>query len=94
MSRFLALALIAIPLAAQLRSPAAKTAKGYTAPKNGVGRSRSAGTMAGDGQHPDAASGESGRAIHADAKELKQRQSQAAQAAEGDSEEFVSSETR
>ena len=45
--------------------------------ENCVGRSRPAGTMAGDGQHPHAASGEPGRASTLTPEELKQRQSQA-----------------
>src|SRR5437868_2589101 len=91
MSRFLALALMAIPLAAQSAKPAA--AKRYTAPKTSWGDPDLQGQWPATANIPMQRPANLGQRSTLTAEELKQRQSQAAQAAEGDNEEFVSSET-
>jgi len=94
MSRFLALALMAIPLAAQSAKPAAaKTVKGYTVPKTAWGDPDLQGQWPATANIPMQRPANLGERSTLTPEELKQRQSQAAQAAEGDSEEFVSSET-
>ncbi len=94
MSRFLALALIAIPLAAQTAKPAAaKSAKGYTAPKTAWGDPDLQGQWPATANIPMQRPANLGERSTLTPEELKQRQSQAAQAAEGDGEEFASSET-
>jgi len=96
MSRFLALALLAIPLAAQTAKPPAKPAasgKGYTAPKTAWGDPDLQGQWPATANIPMQRPANLGERATLTPEELKQRQSQAAQAAEGDSEEFVSSET-
>jgi hypothetical protein len=93
MSRLLALALMAIPLAAQTAKPAAKPTKGYTAPKTAWGDPDLQGQWPATANIPMQRPANLGERATLTPEELKQRQSQAAQAAEGDSEEFVSSET-
>src|SRR6185295_9226524 len=94
MSRFLALALMAIPLAAQSAKPAAaKTVKGYTVPKTAWGDPDLQGQWPATANIPMQRPANLGERSTLTPEELKHRQSQAAQAAEGDSEEFVSSET-
>src|SRR6185503_15979613 len=94
MSRFLALVLIAIPLSAQTAKPAAKPAsKAYTAPKTPWGDPDLQGQWPATANIPMQRPANLGERATLTEEELKQRQTQAAQAAEGDSEEFATSET-
>jgi hypothetical protein len=93
MTRIVALALIAFPLAAQTAKPAAKSTKGYTAPKTAWGDPDLQGQWPATANIPMQRPVNLGERATLTPEELKQRQSQAAQAAEGDSEEFASSET-
>jgi hypothetical protein len=96
MSRYLALIVIAVPLAAQSAKPAAKAAgaaKSYTAPKTSWGDPDLQGQWPATANIPMQRPANLGDRATLTPEELKQRQAQAAQAAEGDSEEFVSSDT-
>jgi hypothetical protein len=90
MSRFLALVLIALPLAAQTAKPAAKTSKGYTAPKTPWGDPDLQGQWPATANIPMQRPANLGTRATLTDEELKQREAQAARTAEGDSEEFVS----
>ncbi len=91
MSRFLALVLIAVPLAAQTAKPAAKASKGYTAPKTPWGDPDLQGQWPATANIPMQRPANLGNRATLTDEELKQREAQAARTAEGDSEEFVSS---
>jgi hypothetical protein len=91
MSRFFALVLIALPLAAQTAKPVAKTSKGYTAPKTPWGDPDLQGQWPATANIPMQRPQNLGTRATLTDEELKQREAQAAQQAEGDSEEFVSS---
>jgi len=78
MSRFFALALIAIPLAAQTAKPAAKSTKGYTAPKTAWGDPDLQGQWPATANIPMQRPANLGERATLTPEELKQRQSQAA----------------
>jgi hypothetical protein len=90
MSRFLALVLIALPLPAQTAKPVAKTSKGYTAPKTPWGDPDLQGQWPATANIPMQRPANLGTRATLTDEELKQREAQAARTAEGDSEEFVS----
>jgi len=86
--------LAAIPLSAQTAKPAAKPAsKAYTAPKTPWGDPDLQGQWPATANIPMQRPANLGERATLTEEELKQRQTQAAQAAEGDSEEFATSET-
>ncbi|MBZ5673428.1 MAG: hypothetical protein LAP61_04215 [Acidobacteriia bacterium] len=91
MSRFLALVLIAVPLAAQTAKPVAKASKGYTAPKTPWGDPDLQGQWPATANIPMQRPANLGNRATLTPEELKERETQAARQAEGDSEEFVSS---
>jgi hypothetical protein len=86
--------LAAIPLSAQTAKPAAKSAsKTYTAPRTPWGDPDLQGQWPATANIPMQRPANLGERATLTEEELKQRQAQAAQAAEGDSEEFATSET-
>jgi len=86
--------LAAIPLSAQTAKPAAKSAsKTYTAPRTPWGDPDLQGQWPATANIPMQRPANLGERATLTEEELKQRQTQAAQAAEGDSEEFATSET-
>ncbi|HEY2843396.1 MAG TPA: hypothetical protein VGJ09_07095 [Bryobacteraceae bacterium] len=92
MSRFFALILIALPLAAQAAKPAAKpaaSAKAYTAPKTSWGDPDMQGQWPATANIPMQRPANLGERGTLTPEELKQRETQAALTAEGDSEEFA-----
>jgi hypothetical protein len=91
MKRFLALVLIAVPLAAQTAKPVAKASKGYTAPKTPWGDPDLQGQWPATANIPMQRPANLGNRATLTPEELKERETQAARTAEGDSEEFVSS---
>jgi hypothetical protein len=92
MKRYIALVFIAIPLAAQTAKPAAKSSsKGYTAPKTAWGDPDLQGQWPATANIPMQRPANLGERATLTEEELKQREAQAAKTAEGDSEEFVSS---
>src|SRR5712691_2805574 len=97
MTRLVALVLIAVPLAAQTAQPAAKAApksgKTYTAPKTPWGDPDLQGQWPATANIPMQRPANLGERATLTEEELKQREAQAARTAEGDSEEFVTSET-
>ena len=91
---FTAIVLAAIPLPAQTAKPAAKPAsKAYTAPRTPWGDPDLQGQWPATANIPMQRPANLGERATLTEEELKQRQAQAAQAAEGDSEEFATSET-
>jgi len=92
MTRFVALVFIAVPLAAQTAKPAAKSSvKAYTAPKTAWGDPDLQGQWPATANIPMQRPQNLGERATLTEEELKQREAQAAKTAEGDSEEFVSS---
>ena len=94
MTRFIAIVLIAVPLAAQTAKPAAKSTapgKAYTAPKTAWGDPDLQGQWPATANIPMQRPQNLGERATLTEEELKQREAQAAKTAEGDSEEFVSS---
>ena len=86
-----AIVIAAVPLAAQTARPAAKTAgKTYTAPKTPWGDPDLEGQWPATANIPMQRPANLGDRATLTPEELKQREAQAAQQAEGDSEEFVS----
>jgi len=91
MSRFLALVVIAVPLAAQTAKPAAKTTKSYSAPKTPWGDPDLQGQWPATANIPMQRPANLGDRATLTPEELKQREAQAQRTAEADSEEFSSS---
>jgi hypothetical protein len=88
---FAAILIAALPLIAQTPKPAAKAAKGYTAPKTPWGDPDLQGQWPATANIPLQRPANLGNRATLTPEELKQREAQAAQQAEGDSEEFTSS---
>src|SRR6185295_18430009 len=86
--------LAAIPLSAQTAKPAAKPAgKAYTAPKTPWGDPDLQGQWPATANIPMQRPANLGERATLTEEELKQRETQAQRAAEGDSEEFATSDT-
>ena len=94
MTRFVALVLVTLPLAAQAAKPAAKSSvKAYTAPKTAWGDPDLQGQWPATANIPMQRPPNLGERATLTEEELKQREAQAAKTAEADSEEFASSDT-
>jgi hypothetical protein len=89
--RFLAFALIGLPLAAQPPKIAAQSQKKYSAPKTPWGDPDLQGQWPATANIPMQRPANLGERATLTPEELKQRESQAARTAEADSEEFASS---
>jgi len=88
-----AIALAAVPLVAQTAKPAAKAGKAYTAPKTPWGDPDLQGQWPATANIPMQRPANLGERATLTEEELKQRETQAQRAEEGDSEEFATSDT-